>query len=257
MRSTNLHLAWIWVLAATVVLFVFGCATPAPLVGLVPRNPNSVTWVNGRAVLEQGQGDVRVATAFEAQRGDLLGLRLEVQNGTTASFEVGPGDVTYMSCLGNATASCVGSFDIVDPEERLASIDTTTSREKAQAANAEAFDGTMMVLGAVADIGNAAHGRPTYSSAVAASELQGDEARHANAQTMFANERQLWSDAAFRRNTLPAGHGASGLIYVPIDLKAGYLWIHVRAGGHVFPFGFRQVVTQVAEPSARASQSQH
>lgn len=239
-------MAWLWVLAATVVLFVFGCAAPAPLVGLVPRNPNSVTWVDGRAALEREQDGVRVATAFEAQRGDLLGLRLEVSNGTSAPFEVGPHDITYMPCAGSESSTCVGSFDIVDPEEMLTSIDTTSSRETAQASNAQAFDGTMLLLGVVADVGNAAHGHPTASSAGAASELQGDEARHANAQATFVTERQLWSDIAFRRNTLAPGRGASGLIYVPIDLKAGYIWIHVRAGGKILPFGFRQVVTQVA-----------
>jgi hypothetical protein len=256
MRSTNLHLAWIWVLAATVVLFVFGCAAPAPLVGLVPRTPDSVTWIDGRAALEREQDGVRVATAFEAQRGELLGLRLEIQNGTGTSFVVGPNDVTYMPCAGNATASCVGSFDIVDPEEMLTSIDTTNSREKAQAANAEVFDSTMVLLSVVGDVGNAAHGRPTYASGEAADILHGDEARHQNAQLTFANERQLWSDVAFRRNTLLPGRGASGLIYVPVDLKAGYIWIHVRAGGHIFPFGFRQVVTEVATPGSRSSSSQ-
>jgi hypothetical protein len=243
-------------LAATVILFIFGCAAPAPLVGLVPRNPDSVTWIDGRAALEREQDGVRVAMAFEAQRGELLGLRLEISNGTSAAFEVGPHDVTYMPCAGNATASCVGSFDIVDPEEMLTSIDTTSSREKAQAANAQAFDGTMVLLSVVGDVGNAARGRPTFSSALAASEMQGDEARHQNAQMTSANERQLWSDVAFRRNTLPPGRGASGLIYVPINLKTGYVWIHVRAGGHILPFGFRQVVTQVAVPGSRSSSNQ-
>jgi hypothetical protein len=253
MRSTNDQLAWLWVLAATVVLFVFGCATPAPLVGLVPRNPNDVIWVDGRAALAREQDGVRVATAFEGQRGDLLGLRLEIENKTESRVQVSPDEITFMTCTERDWSTCAGSYDIVDPEERLGAIDEANSRERASASNSEAVLGTLTILSAVTDVAAIATRTTTpttgLGTAAAGDALDNAEANHAGAQATFATERQLWSDVAFRRNTLSPGRGASGLIYLPIDPKAAYVWVHVRAGGHVFPFGFQQIVKQVGARS--------
>ena len=63
----------------------------------------------------------------------------------------------------------------------------------------------------------------------------------------------LWANVALRRSTVAPGHGVAGLVYLPIDLKARYLWIHVRAGGQTFPFGFRQTVRQIRNGGTGAS----
>ena len=41
------------------------------------------------------------------------------------------------------------------------------------------------------------------------------------------------------------GAERGGLVFLPIDLDASYVWIHVRAGGKTFAFGFRQETTFV------------
>ena len=75
MRLASHRLAWFLARFALFVIAVagLGCAGPAPLVGLVPRNPAQAEWVNGRSQIAKAEGGVRVAVAFESQRGDLSG----------------------------------------------------------------------------------------------------------------------------------------------------------------------------------------
>ena len=79
--------------------------------------------------------------------------------------------------------------------------------------------------------------------------MQSNAAAHDSAQASFGERRQIWSNQALRRNTLDPGQGASGLVFLPIDLRAGYVWFNVRLAGAVFQFPFQQVVTQVLPPA--------
>jgi hypothetical protein len=47
-----------------------------------------------------------------------------------------------------------------------------------------------------------------------------------------------------RRTTLQPGGYVDGWVYLPIDLAASYVWLHVRAGGQVLSFRFQQTVTR-------------
>jgi hypothetical protein len=60
-----------------------------------------------------------------------------------------------------------------------------------------------------------------------------------------AVQRQIWSDQALRRNTLFPGQSTTGLVYMPINNQAAYVWLQVTVAGRVFPFHFAQVVTPV------------
>src|SRR6516162_9091223 len=143
----------------TVVGSVAGCATPGPIVRLDPRTPDRVVWVAGRAVLETEQAGVRVAAAFEHQESAGLGVRIEIENGTAAPFEVGPAGITFMTCKSLDNATCDGSWSVVDPESMLEDLDQAQSRTVANATNQAAFDTTLVLLNAVGDVGTVASGR--------------------------------------------------------------------------------------------------
>src|SRR5262249_3772811 len=134
-----------------------GCATPAPLVRLYPRAPD-VVWVSGRASVAREQGGVRVAVAFEHQDGPNLGMHVEVQNATAATADVDPHEFTFTTCTGTAVSSCGPTYRVIDPEVVLAALDARQSRERADAANSQAFMGTLVVLNAVADVAQVASG---------------------------------------------------------------------------------------------------
>ncbi len=246
--------------AVACFLFVFaialvGCATPAPLVRLTPKSAD-VIWVGGRASVQQETAGVRVASAFEHQDGRTLGLRVEIENHTAGRVEVDPGDITFTTCLDETVRSCAPTQRVIDPEQMLAGLDAAESRAVAENANSQTFLGTMVLLSAVGDVASIASGHANASTgvntAVTASVMEGDRAAGDSTQSSIAVRRQIWSDQALRRNTLYPGQGTDGLVYLPIDLRAGYVWLHANVAGSLFHFRFEQVVTQVALPSVRA-----
>jgi hypothetical protein len=176
-----------------------GCATPA-VVRLVP-NAGEVLWVSGRASVAREEGGIRVATAFDHQDGDALGIRVEVDNGTKANLDLDPHEFTFTTCRDPALATCGPTHRVIDPEETL---DEQQWNQQAAASNS---------------------------------------------QLLVANAQQaMWSNEALRHNTVLPGGEAAGLVFVPVDPDAGVVWFHVRTGGHVFSFPFRQVITSLTPP---------
>jgi hypothetical protein len=226
-----------------------GCATPAPLVSLVPRSPNDIAWAAGRAVLSKETASVRVAVAFEEQDGRDLNLRVEIANDTEVAFDVGPDDVTYSICPTDDDETCVGFYAVTDPEAVLGALDAQQSRARADATNSANLNTSLVLLSAVTDVASIGSGharRTTGVRTVALAEEGHAEAAQAGATlSTLADQREQWANIALRRSTLQPGRGAAGIVVIPIDLKARYLWLHVRAGGQVFPFGFKQIVRRV------------
>jgi len=233
---------------------VVGCATPMPLIRLNPDTPD-VVWVGGRASVQKDTTGVRVAAAFEHQDGANLALRVEIENRTTDRLEVSPQEITFSVCSGLAVTSCAPSQRVVDPEQVLTALAVVQSRGAAEASNTQALYGTLVLLSAVGDVASAAHGRPSTGSGtlVAASAMEGAAAAQNSAQASIAVQQQIWSDLALRRNSLFPGQGTSGLVYLPINFQARYIWLQITVAGRLFPFHFAQVVTPVAFPQTAAA----
>ena len=230
-------------------LVVVGCATPMPLIRLNPDTPD-VVWVGGRASVQKDTTGVRVAAAFEHQDGSNLALRVEIENRTTDRLEVSPQEITFSFCSALAVASCAPSQRVIDPEQVLTALAVAESRGVADASNSQAFYGTLVLLNAVGDVASAAHGRPTTGSGtlIAASAMESAAAARNSAQASIAVQQQIWSDRALRRNTLFPGQGTSGLVYLPTNYQAGFVWLQVTVAGRLFPFHFAQVLTPVDPP---------
>jgi hypothetical protein len=235
-----------------------GCATPGPLVRLTPASP-TVVWVAGRASVAQEEAGIRVAAAFDHQDGPTFGMRVEVQNTTEQNLDVNPHEFTFTTCRGSGVETCGATRRVVDPEEVLAALDERQSREQADAANSQAFLGTMVILSAVGDIASVASGhadRHTGENTLATANLMDSDAAARNTSlASIAVQQQVWSDEALRRNTLFPGRGTGGRIYMPIDLDARLVWLHVRTGGRVFSFPFRQTVTRLTGPGGATSET--
>jgi hypothetical protein len=242
MRSQTLRLA------SALLAAPLGCATPGPLVRLAPAG-GEVTWVSGRAVLSKEQSGVRVAAAFEQQNGDLLALRVEVDNQSEAKLEIRPDDVSFVACKQQALSSCTVARRVVDPEATLAALDAQASREAADAVNDRALYTPLLILSVVGDVATMASGKADSTtglqSVALANQMDHEAANHANALASFGSHRQMWSNAALRRHTLHPGSTQGGLVFIPFDLSARYVWLQMRVGGVVFPFRFEQAVTQI------------
>jgi len=233
-----------------------GCATPAPLVRLYPAATTPI-WVSGRASVTREQSGVRVAMAFEHQDGGTLGLHVEVENDSPANLDVDPHEFTFTPCGSMNIATCGLTQRVIDPEQVLASLDERQSRERADAVNSQALLGTLVILNAVADTATIATGHANAHTGegtmVAASMAEADAANRQSGLASIGAQQSVWSNEAFRRTTLFQGRGAAGRIYIPIDLNAQIVWVHVRTAGLDFSFPFRQDVTQLAPTSSAAA----
>lgn len=253
MRSLGLLVAFVTVIACA----GGGCASPAPLVRLEPRSARAVTWVAGRAVLDGEKAGIRVATAFEQQQGELLGVRVEIQNASLSRIEVSPDDVVFLTCASASNESCGTPRTVVDPEDVLEELAASESRARADAANEQALYTGLVLLSAVGDVASIASGHAdgnTGDDAVRfAIRADGAAARAEAAGSRLVSGRDLWSNHALRRSTLVSGAGASGLVFLPIRKDAQYVWLYVRAGGQTFPFAFKQRVRPVSSGTSVAT----
>ena len=236
-----------------------GCAGPSPIVRLTPIAPN-VLWVSGRASVQKEETGVRVAVAFEHQDGPTLGVRVEVQNLTPAPLDLKPQDFSYVTCSDEGVQSCGGAKPLVDPERVLEALDVNESRERAAATNDANAMAPLLLLSVVSDVAAVSSGHASRTtglqSAAISNQMDNDAARHDSSAATISAQRQMWSNAALRHNTLMPGDGVGGYVYIPIESNVRYLWLTVRTADRRFPFCFRQVVTEVDPPGAARPQAQ-
>jgi len=222
-----------------------GCATALPVVRLAPRDAN-VTWVSGRAVTVRSEQGIRVAAAFERQAGRTMGFRVELQNDSDASLVVDPSEMQFTTCT--SEQECVSSQPVVDPEQVLVALDEARSEEEAHAANASTTGTVLVLLAATADIAEASSRHDHHAgerTVMAGIDLKSSESNSRQRLAQLETETTAWSNSTLRRTTVAAGHGAAGLVYIPLDTKAHYVWLDVRVGGHDFWFPFQQLVATV------------
>jgi hypothetical protein len=201
-----------------------------------------VTWIAGRAAVQKEAPGIRVAAAFEQQDGDQLEIRVEVQNLREEKVELEPAQFTFTACHdGETLASCRPTERIVNPEAALAAIDTQSSREKADNVNNQVLNGTLLFLSVIGDVKTHRAG----GTLAAANAINAEEIRHDTRQASLATQRQVWSNVALRRHTLLPGMAVSGDVFIPIDLDAKVVWLHVRGDGWKVAFPFYQRVTKV------------
>jgi hypothetical protein len=236
-----------------------GCATPAPIYRLTPRS-NEVYWVAGRPSVQKEAAGVRAAVAFEHQDGETLRVRVEMMNQSDARFDVKPTDFSFVTCTNESVASCGGAKPIVDPEMVLGALDERESRERADSVNDQAVLVPLLLLSAAAEVAAASKGHGgsvgVLRTAAIADRMDSNEARHDSATRSIGDQREMWSNGAFRRNTLAPGGGTAGFITIPIESNVKYVWLTVRAAGQSLPFCFEQSVKQVLlEPSPTSSGS--
>jgi hypothetical protein len=227
----------------------FGCATPLPVVRLSPRAPNAI-WVAGRSVVTYQQGGVRAAVAFDHQDGETVALRVEVENDSADRLEVDPKAMWFFTCT--TESECAPSERVADPEERLLALDAQRSNQEAQTANGQTASAVLVFLSASVDIAAAARGHASDVGQNTADVASMGEASAESGERALAHvdsERSIWATAALRRTTLFSGHGAAGLVFLPVVPSAKYVWLNLSVSGHPFWFSFNQTVFIPAQPA--------
>ncbi len=221
-----------------------GCVTPEPLVRLRSMATDA-TWIAGRSVEAREKGGVRIAAAFDHQDEGRIAFRVEFENNSAKSIDVGPDAMSFHTCEKDWSDERL----VFDPEEAIAHIDAKRSRETADAENDSRAMAPFLFLSVVGDIATVASGRGKSTtglrSAAIAADMDHDQARHANAVQQLGSAKEVWMNAAFRRTVLAPGQGAAGFVYIPIRKKARFVRLNVWAGDTTFTFMFKQRVTRV------------
>jgi len=222
-----------------------GCATPEPLVRLESAGSHA-TWIAGRSVEVQERNGVRVAAAFDHQDASQVVFRVEVQNDSRGTIDVGP---DAMTCRRFEDGVWSTETLVIDPEEVIAEIDARSSRERARAENDERLFPPLLFLSVLGDIATVASGnvdRTTgLQTAAIANESENRSARHANAVQQLGSTKEVWMNAALRRTTIAPGQAVAGLVYINVRKKARLVRLDVWAGSLPFQFLFKQYVRPV------------
>jgi hypothetical protein len=235
-------------IAPPAVAFVFaGCVTPLPVVRLSPRTPDTI-WVAGRSVVTYQEGGVRAAAAFDHQDGETVAIRVEVENASADRLEVDPKAMVFVTCT--TESDCSPGERVVDPEDRLLALDEQRSNQRAQTTNGQTASAVLVLLSASSDIAAAARGHVRDVGQNAAAAASVNEASAESGERALAHidsEHTTWSTAALRRTTLFSGHGAGGLVFLPVVPAAKYVWLNVSVSNHSFWFSFDQTVFEPAK----------
>ena len=219
-----------------------GCATPLPVVRLMPQDKN-VTWVAGLAMSERSEGGVRAAAGFERQDGHGIGFRVEVRNEGAAPLVIDPRDMVFVTCTSQTV--CSGRDTVVDPEAMLLALDEARSHEQAQGQTLAAADTALLFLAITADVAAISKGHYRHageSTAWAGTNLAATAAASAQRIANLDAAKEAWASSTLRRTTLLPGGAAEGLVYIPLKEEAHYVWLDVRAGAHEFWFSFEQAI---------------
>jgi hypothetical protein len=216
--TTHRSLPALAAIGALPTLFAVGCVTPT-IVSLQPRDPGTI-WIAGREVVSKEDTGVRVAVAFERENASTLAIGVEVENGTDQRLDIGPADVTYATCTGDAPQTCAPAAKVIDPEVVLDQLETQYAIDVAERYGAQQWG-----LVPTAE-------RPRFFGGI----------NHA---------RMTWADA-YRRTTLLPGLGYGGPVYIPIVPEARVVWLQVGIGTRKLRFCFSQTVRQIELPTPGA-----
>jgi len=226
-----------------------GCVTATPVARLQPRDAGHVTWVSGRAVTTQEEDDVHVAVAFETQNGRLLAVRVEIVNGSDDKLDIDPRDMAYRTCSAGLEQGCGEYVQVINPERMLAKLDARRARAEADDINNRAFLAPLLFVSAMGDVAGVATGQGGSTTGLQtnaiASRMDASVAERHRIGSGAMADKQEWANIALRRTTLRPGGAVAGQLYFPLHKDARFVWLEVRAGDRVFPFCFRQTVTDV------------
>lgn len=208
------------------------------MVRLEPIGGN-VFWVAGRPATAGQDRGVRVAAAFDQQVRSMLAVRVEIENETDHRVDVDPAkQFSFVSCRSASERSCAGETFVVDPEDVIAYLDQTASREQARATDDGRAAGALWLLTAASSF--------SPSNGDASAPALNAAARHDRAADDAAAERDMWSTVALRHTTVAPGGSTVGQVFIPIDHGVQTVWLRVRVGNRIFPFHFQEVTQPVS-----------
>lgn len=226
----------------------------ASLVWLASCTPNfyhlrpasgDIAWIEGREVTRVEQNGVVLVASYEFEDPHHLVLDVEIKNRTTAPLLVDPNDFTYFpfgekgdTLRKKSSSPYASTYRATNPEQKIEQATLEIKRQKQRLVAASIFNGVMLVATIASDIHSSnrndrswqqrANNRYNHAQAynfiiqkqiadVRLQKIRTDQLQH---------ERANWQDMALRKTTLPVGESVRGLLFLPKDTRASYLWLN-------------------------------
>lgn len=235
-------------LAVVVASLAAACASPQPLVRMVPLSEN-VLWARGVPALVKDGKAARVGVAFAREQEGLVGFHVEVENLGMTPMIVGPRNFYHAACAATPdgrSRTCRPSQWVMDPERVLLDLDVTHARKQAHLENRLAVTSVFILLDLGASIAAAAHGKHRaatvglVSGAVAVNTAGDIVAEREHESATYESRRDRWENYALRKTTLMPGQRMAGLVYLERDTTAAAVSLHFTGGGDLLEFPFAQ-----------------
>ncbi len=221
-----------------------GCAP-----GLYQLRPVSgdVAWIEGREVTRIEQNGVVLVASYEFEDPKHMVLDVEIKNRTSAPLLVDPNDFFYFpfeekgDTLRSHTNSLYAStYRAADPEEKIGQAVLEIKRQKQRLIASSILNGVLLAATIASDIHSNRNDRSwqqrannRYAHAQAYNFIIQKQVVDINLQKartqQLQHERANWQEMALRKTTLPVGESVRGLLFLPKDPRASYLWLNYES----------------------------
>lgn len=227
------------------------CASLLWLVGCTPSfyhlRPASgdIAWIEGREVTRVEKNGVVLVASYEFEDPNHLVLDVEIKNRTAAPLLVDPNDFFYFpfeskgDTLRNKYNHFYAStYRAADPEQKIEQATLDIKRQKQRLIASSILNGVLLAATIASDIHSSnrndrswvhrANNRYAHAQAynfIIQKQIADVHLQKARTEQL-QHERGNWQEMALRKTTLPVGESVRGLLFLPKDSRASYLWLN-------------------------------
>ena len=220
------------------LIFLSSCATPSPVVRLVPKE-NQTTWEQGKQFVSYQKNDFTIHCAYHGIDSKYLIFDVEVINNSPEDFLLAPEqfimytDSGKWDAISNQLVYSTFPIKAADPEHELLKLEmqesvTIAKMKNNQTAAAVVAIAAIPVIAAAAisdandsknDEGDEDDVSRTEVAAtttvVTLDAINDGQANHLYNMGTISDNQNVWQQYALRKTTLGSGESLRGLIYFP------------------------------------------
>lgn len=231
----------VYILVFFSLLSLIGCA---PSYYQLRPASGDVAWVDGREVTRTEQNGVVLVASYEFEDPSHLVLDVEIKNRTSAPLLVDPVDFSYYpfdtksDTLRNKHNPLYASiYRATDPEKKIEQATLDIKRQKQRLVASSVFNGLLLIATIASDVHSSRNDRSWQQRAnnrymhgqayniIIQKQIADVHLQKARTEQL-KHERANWQEMALRKTTLPVGESVRGLLFLPKDTRASYLWLH-------------------------------
>lgn len=222
----------------TLLIFLSSCATPNPVVRLVPKE-NQTTWEQGKQFVSYQKNDFTIHCAYHGIDSKYLIFDVEVINNSPEDFLLAPEQFVMYTDSGKwdpiSNQLVYSTFPIkaADPEHELLKLEMQESVTIAKMKNNQTAAAVVAIAAipviaaaAISDANDSKNNEDdeddvsrtevaATTTVVTLDAINDGQANHLYNMGTISDNQNVWQQYALRKTTLGLGESLRGLIYFP------------------------------------------